>query len=1091
MWISAPVKNRALEQSARAFYLCSMAAESHLSEEGTLSPSAFMRELRPEYYSDTQDRVAYSLDRSQLEYHLDSLTSRNQTQDFELFCRKLCERAICPNLRGQTGPDGGGDSKADAETFPVADEISTLFYEGQPNAGKERWAFAFSAKAKWQDKVRSDVKGIIDTGRKYDRIICLTSRFAKSKTRADLEDKLSAQYGVRVTIHDRSWIVDETIDADRKDLAFNYLRVGEAKSDPLRLGPTDYSRLRQLTDIEKSLGDPAGYDGMKHQRVTEALLAAKLSRGLEHPRTEVEGRFMRAVRLADNEGSFQQKLEAQYELIWTAFWWYDDIQLVNGAYEAFEALLGESDHALNVSLLCNLNQLLVNATIHKLLSRSDLKLDERTDRLEARLNAMAADKARPNNSLEAQTSLLTLRINKALLEKPQGDLSPIWQAYGDVIGQASGMGEYDAQRLRMMIEAMADVAGDDAGYTALVEKLSSFIADRTSEAEGALVLLRRAQKLSFDEHFEMIRLLGRAVMGLTKKEHTEELIDAVLALSLAYRSAGLLWAARSACVFGIASVIILGEEEGELPVTIIPALKMLAWITLELRHIPDFLAAIQLLNGAAQSLPLADESKELVSKDLMELGAALGSVLLNLTEGELSQLAELPDILNALGLWMSRSGLLFAMGHGDALRADESIPEGETDEGARELMTMLASQPVGRHGRPLVLNSDEPHTLETSILGMRVVIEIDGSDQQIMIAEIVAGAFEVVFATVPEQRVAPHTEKVTIRIETVESISEPEFYISELTMAATLRWPTDLKPFEFERQGDIQKFLFGVAGEVLGYSCLIEDFEGLLNGLLGDEAIKQRIAIIPASLNSFHRLWNRHATRVSAWEKQIKNRFEVKHPLPKIDRVDLNAHKRTERGAKERPKEPPIVKDHRAMAVRSVIDIHAWDKAIWRGLGFSYPEDVQTPIMGLLFLDEEAARSIFTRWRERFGDRDQDGEIRICLVRHLPGVSPHHYCVIVSGKMPEAFDDPNTEIVVMPNRSLVTEPVDDVNLETFLEGFRRHGSFYLMPAVLGPEGPEFIKGVGITKTELVIREASELTDSDPDSVALHKRERRA
>src|SRR3954452_3893235 len=91
-----------------------------------VSPSKFMRELRPEYYSDTQERASYVLSGPNLEYHLDSITSRNQTHDFEIFCRKLCERAICPNLRPQTGPEGGGDSKADTETYPVADEIAGL-----------------------------------------------------------------------------------------------------------------------------------------------------------------------------------------------------------------------------------------------------------------------------------------------------------------------------------------------------------------------------------------------------------------------------------------------------------------------------------------------------------------------------------------------------------------------------------------------------------------------------------------------------------------------------------------------------------------------------------------------------------------------------------------------------------------------------------------------------------------------------------------------------------------------------------------------------------------------------------------------------
>ncbi len=211
-----------------------------------------------EHYSDTEDRASYILDSPALEFHLESLTQRNQTHDFELFARKLCERAICPNLRPQTGPEGGGDSKVDSETYPVADEIA-LTYIGEPNGARERWAFAFSAKAKWQEKVRADVKGIAETGRPYDRIICVTSRSAKAKDRARIEDQLSKQYSIPVTIHDRSWIIKEVIERrDRKDRCLQLPRHWTSwKSDlPLRLGPTDYSRTRQLMEIENALANP-------------------------------------------------------------------------------------------------------------------------------------------------------------------------------------------------------------------------------------------------------------------------------------------------------------------------------------------------------------------------------------------------------------------------------------------------------------------------------------------------------------------------------------------------------------------------------------------------------------------------------------------------------------------------------------------------------------------------------------------------------------------------------------------------------------------------------------------------------------------
>jgi hypothetical protein len=146
-----------------------------------LSPSAFMRQLRPELYSDTIDRTTYQLDAPTLGYHLETITARNQTHDFEIFCRKLCQRAICPNLKPATGPEGGGDSKADTETISIADEIGVLTYVGDANAGRERWAFAFSAKKKWAEKVRKDVAAIVATARGYHKIYCVTAQFARAK----------------------------------------------------------------------------------------------------------------------------------------------------------------------------------------------------------------------------------------------------------------------------------------------------------------------------------------------------------------------------------------------------------------------------------------------------------------------------------------------------------------------------------------------------------------------------------------------------------------------------------------------------------------------------------------------------------------------------------------------------------------------------------------------------------------------------------------------------------------------------------------------------------------------------------------------
>ena len=145
--------------------------------EELLSPSDLMRARHPDLFSDTIVDEVERLSKPVFEYHLDSLTSRKQEYEFEYFCRKLAEKEICPNLRPQTGPTGGGDSKVDTETYPVAEEIALRWWSGSPAAGAERWAFAFSAKKAWKPKVVSDLKSILSTGRGYTVIYFFSNQF--------------------------------------------------------------------------------------------------------------------------------------------------------------------------------------------------------------------------------------------------------------------------------------------------------------------------------------------------------------------------------------------------------------------------------------------------------------------------------------------------------------------------------------------------------------------------------------------------------------------------------------------------------------------------------------------------------------------------------------------------------------------------------------------------------------------------------------------------------------------------------------------------------------------------------------------------
>lgn len=1055
-------------------------------QDSRLSPSHFMRKLRPEFYSDSADRVSYLLDAKMLEYCLESITSRNEMHDFEIFCRKLCERMICPNLKPSTGPEGGGDSKADAETYPVTEEIVEHTYIGDIAASQERWAFAFSSKKKWAEKIRNDIAGIIATQRGYKKIICVTAQFAPAKKRAQLEDELSKLYGVVVTILDRTWIVDKVIDHGHSDLAYHYLHVGEEVADSRRLGPSDYSRNQQLEDLEQALARPDEFEGMEMQRATEALVAAKLSRNLERPRTETDGRFERAIRLAARYGSHRQKLEAHYEKLWTAFWWFDDIALTNEGYEAFEQLVLDTDHAKNLELLCNLAQLLFNSVIHQHLTAEEAQLDERVRRLRERLTLMAAELERPNHALEARTSILVLDVNRAALADDQQLLAELWPQFSDLLRQARGLGEFSAERLTNLIEVFGNVAGNDPGYAALVDEMALFVTERTGEGQGALVLLKRARQLDFKDNFEMIRLLGKAVRQLTKKEYSEAMIEASQLLALAYRSAGLLWAARASCIFSLASMFIAAEEDHDLPASIVPTLMILVWITVELRHLPDLLETVRLVQGCANGLPLDDESQGRVQKRLGELDLILTCQLVNLDENSLRRITQLPEVLERLGLIHSRNALLYVLGHETKLREEGTIPEQETPEQVAELFSQIASQPAGSNSDyPMIFNEGGSQYLVSRVQGMLVSIQHPCTETSIPLAEAILGIIEALFATALQLRVAAHTECFKVNVQEVGQNAEPAFCVNDEDMTASVAWPTGLAVSSYARTQEIQQTLIHLAVTIFAATCHVPDLETTLDQLFKSEAVLDRIAMIVAVGNSRQRLFSQSFSTITAWSDMANSEFALEPTRPVIKRAPLRGHSDEVVGEGEGIlMSPGSVSDHRQLGVRSVIDVHLWNQAGWRGVVVADLAPNAPPALALMFTDAGAARKIFARWRERLGSVDRNDEIYVAVVQGISREYPAHYRLLITSTPPEAEEPLDRRAHMVVSRMQTMEASSDANLLRFLAAYQRAGAYLLLPAVLNSGQPELLFETAILKRKLVVRSAADVGKNDLEVMAL-------
>src|SRR5579862_3259072 len=371
-------------------------------EPKRFSPRNFLRARRPERFSDSIPAERLTLNRSELEYYLHSLTSRSQETLFEEFARQLAEREVCPNLLPHTGPTGGGDSKVDSETYPVAEALSAGWFVGVADrAGKERWAFAISAKKAWRPKVRADIASITATGRGYVRAFFVSSQYIKDKDRSAEEDSLSRKYGIDVRIFDRTWILDRVFTNHREQLAISALHLTVPAIRDLQEGPLDLQRERDLAELEARIGS-ALQGQLSLALVDDCLEAALLARNLELSRADVDGRFHRAQRLALEHGTRHQQVLAHYQHAWTSFWWHEDLPAFLHKYTDVERLVVDTDNVSDTELLGNLWTLLASSVQRADVSRESSEFDRRTTELSATLGRLSSDEERPSVALQAR-----------------------------------------------------------------------------------------------------------------------------------------------------------------------------------------------------------------------------------------------------------------------------------------------------------------------------------------------------------------------------------------------------------------------------------------------------------------------------------------------------------------------------------------------------------------------------------------------------------------------------------------------------------------------------------------------------------------
>ncbi len=1048
------------------------------------TPSEMMRVRRPYLYSDSECTDAYRLSESELSHHLNTLTDRNQHKEFEVFCRKLSERELCPNLRPQTGPEGGGDGKVDTETYPVDERISERWYVGDGKSGTERWGFAFSAKKTWSDKVRSDIKGIVGTKRGYDRIIFFTSRPARQRDRLRIEDELQQEYGVKVTILDREWIIDRVFSHGHKDLAYEYLKVGQHEPDKVKLGPRDFKRQQALDELEAGLKKPSSTAQEQTQAVSDTFEAARLSRELERPRFETEGRFKRAIDHAKKYGASYQHLRAVYEYAWTAFWWFDDIETVQDQYEKVEAIAFKSGHAFHISKVCNLHQLLVGRVFQGHETPEELSFADRSKRLKEKLLELAADKSRPSNALHAETLLVFHRMSEMSLSGKRENLDEIWQALCGIIDRAAGLGEFPADMLETMVEAIGESAPDSQVFDTLVEKLAEFMAERSKEIKaGSLYLQQGERKLDAEKPIDGIKWLGRAVVHLSKDESREDQAKALYYLAVGYRGAGLRWAARATALASIIQYLALSETEGDLRVETIPALNLFAMVSLQLGHVVDVLSAIRFLHAIGSNAPLDDESGERLKNQIAKFDQLLACLLIIQPTEEIRRLESLPDVLDRLALFSARLALLYRLGHIDKLKADGSIPERTDDHEIHEMMTFLASQPAcGSLPNKVILFDEAFNGVRTRILGVEIQIEASNTLEGVLQAETYAAAFEGFAATLLNAGAYPHTEKFTVRISQLDNLQEATVAEGDDSMMEVCV-PGDWQLAEVNNVGKYNEHLIFSCIHALASVAMLRNAAETIEELLRTENVFERATLFCRAGISRNRVFGTHAGRISDWDDCINQNFPMAPNAP-ASPTAIELPPPPEDDDEEMPQAFGEVRSHDHVLVRAIVNPRLWNAAEWKGMMYGVAKPGQPPFLGLMFANASKGEAVFKEWLARFGSDDTQDEIYFSVIKGIDRQNPFHY----RGHITQDFGTLSAEpgkVFVNTSRMNTMTVGDHRNLEMFCEHVRACGAYFLVPVFFDTSGmPELRMELAILKRKFHVREAWQIGPHDVDAMAI-------
>lgn len=1048
--------------------------------------SEFYKKRRPEYFSDSEITNQITLPRQVLAYELSTISTNQKQDQFETLCRKLSERFIVPNLIPQVGPTGGGDGKTDFETYPASVSISDRWFVPENGWEKdEKWAFAISAKKQWKGKLKSDITKIVGTNREYTRVYFLTNQLVSSRKKKEAQDEFIKEFKIDVVILDGEWILEKIYSNDLIALVVDCLNLSDVyKNEEVRLGKNDAERLKQLEDIENNINNHNRYFEYDYQLVEDALESAILSRMLEKPRDEVEGKFYRVFRFCKKTNNLKQWIRFYYQRAWTYVNYYDDYQLFLENYKKFKEYISDKSNMCEIELYYNLFNLLNTLDFSGNCNLIDYQIDINQERNDIKniLVIIENNLEKPSSALRAKT----YRIIYETLDSIRENKNPnqYLKELANIVLESRQFWDYPFESTKQIIEEIGSTFANNSEYDNLIDNVAEVSEKRNSElSSGETFLKRGIQKVEASYYQESLIYFGKAIVKLAKEETQKLMYLTLVGLGFAYSKLGLIWASNNCYVYACCLSFKMLDEQSSSKENIYDSLKQIIENELLIGRIPSFLTWYEMFSILSKQFDLYEPNDDDISFSTLINGCF--SVRLLHTDSTNEKLLQyLPDILEKQELWLAQNTTLYKQGYIDLIIGDYQDSSINNEQELDNHFTEISQQPfVEQMLYETNFMSDNILKLQTNILGCKFMVTFSQDLEMLLVAETILAFLEGFFATSLKDAISL-TEKITINIKNNQKNNKINFDYNELKSEYNFY----LQSFNNSENNSNLTWLSLIefVADIFVKNFMTKNPQEYITKLFKKEEIHERLSSILSHRDLIlNLLGNKPKLFFDNWINYVKpQQYPIKRQKPIIyDYQDSNNQK------KYITKENLDEIGHNKRTVHSIINVSLWDQAKWISFGiFSHPQHGLCIL--LLYENIDIGKKIFTQWINKFGYEDEEEYIKITIIRGINKEYPYQYRVHISSNIESKnFASANrNELFTIASRVNTMSPNSPETLDNLMNMFNQLKQYKICPAKIIDDGkdiePYFDQG--ILKKSLTIKEAWQIGENDLDRVAIRE-----